>query len=80
MKDPNVSNIIKLGGIDPILVKEIAPTAFQKIPTLKNVKLIALRKSIPKVLINNIVINNPVPEDIEPFKIPTKKTSATNLN
>ena len=39
-----------------------------------------LRKSIPNVLINKSVINRPVPEDIEPFKIPIKKTINANLN
>ena len=79
-KDPNISTINKFGGIDPILVKEIAPTAFQKIPTVKNVKLTALRKSIPYVLINNIVTNKPLPEEIEPFKIPIIKIRIANLN
>ena len=35
---------------------------------------------IPNVLINKSVINRPVPEDIEPFKIPIKKTINANLN
>ena len=60
-------------GTDPILIKEIAPEKFQKIPTVKNVKLIARRKSIPKVFIKSIVTSNPVPEEIEPFKIPIRK-------
>ena len=60
-------------GIDPILVKKTAPIKFQNIPTVKNVKLMARRKSIPKVLIKSIVTSNPVPEEIEPFKIPIKK-------
>ena len=42
-------------GTDPILIKEIAPVKFQKIPTEKNVNLIARRKSIPKVFIKSIV-------------------------
>ena len=66
-------------GIDPILIKETAPVKFQKIPTVKNVKLIARRKSIPKVFIKSIVTSNPVPEEIEPFKIPIKKIKIKNL-
>ena len=64
--------------IDPILLKKIAPVKFQKIPTVKNVKLTARRKSIPKVLIKRIVTSNPVPEEIEPFKMPIKKIKIKN--
>ena len=66
-------------GTVPILLKNIAPVKFQKIPTVKNVKLIARRKSIPKVFIKSIVTSKPVPEEIEPFKIPIKKTIIKNL-
>ena len=66
-------------GTVPILLKKIDPVKFQKIPTVKNVKLTALRKSIPKVFIKSIVTSNPVPEEIEPFKIPIKKTKTKNL-
>ena len=41
----NKINIFK--GSIPILLKKIAPVRFQKIPTVKKVKLIARRKSIP---------------------------------
>ena len=79
VKEP-IINIIKiLEGTDPILLKKIAPVKFQKIPTVRNVKLIARRKSIPKVFIRSIVISNPVPEEIEPFKIPTRKIKIKNL-
>ena len=79
VKEPinNKNNI--LGGTVPILLKKIAPVKFQKIPTVKNVKLIARRKSIPKVFIKSIVTSNPVPEEIEPFKIPIKKIKIKNL-
>ena len=64
---------------EPILLKIIAPVKFQKIPTVKKVKLTARRKSIPKVFIKSIVTNNPVPEEIEPFKIPIRKIKIKNL-
>ena len=64
----------------PILLKKNAPIAFQKIPTVKKVKLIALRKSILKIFINNIVTNNPVPEETEPLRIPIKNIGMINLN
>ena len=80
VKEPSVIRINRFKGTKPILLRIIAPTAFQKIPTVKKVMLIALRKSIPKVFINSKVTNNPVPEDIEPFKIPIKKISIANLN
>ena len=70
----------KFEGIDPILLRKNAPIAFQKIPTEKKVKLTALRKSILKILINKIVINNPVPEETEPLRIPIKKTGIINVN
>ena len=78
-KEPinNKNNIF--GGTVPILLKKIAPVKFQKIPTVKNVKLIARRKSIPKVFIKSIVTSNPVPEEIEPFKVPIKKIKIKNL-
>ena len=78
-KEPinNKNNIF--AGTVPILLKKIAPVKFQKIPTVKNVKLIARRKSIPKVFIKSIVTSNPVPEEIEPFKIPIKKIKIKNL-
>ena len=73
VKEP-INNIInRFEGIDPILLRIIAPIKFQKIPTVKNVKLIARRKSIPKVFIKRIVTSNPVPEEIEPFRIPIRK-------
>ena len=79
VKDP-IINIIKVcDANDPILLKKIAPVKFQKIPTVKNVKLIARRKSIPKVFIKSIVTSNPVPEEIEPFKIPIRKIKIINL-
>ena len=78
-KEP-IINIINISeGTDPILVKEIAPIRFQKIPTVKNVKLIARRKSISKVFIKSIVTSNPVPEEIEPFNIPMRKIKIKNL-
>ena len=43
-------------GILPTLARKNAPIAFQKMPTVKKVELIALRKSILKVLINKIKI------------------------
>ena len=66
-------------GTDPILIKEIAPVKFQKIPTEKNVNLIARRKSIPKVFIKSIVTSNPVPEEIEPLNNPIRKINIRNL-
>jgi len=63
----------------PILLKKNAPVKFQKIPTVKNVKLIARIKSILNVFIKSIVTNNPVPEEIEPFKIPIRKIEIKNL-
>tara|TARA_Y100000991_G_scaffold31743_1_gene20309 strand:+ start:556 stop:975 length:420 start_codon:yes stop_codon:yes gene_type:complete len=67
-------------GIEPILIRKNAPIAFQKIPTVKKVKLIALRKSILKIFSNKIVTNKPVPEDTEPLRIPIKKIGITNFN
>ena len=78
-KEPIINIINKFEEIDPILVRKIAPVKFQKIPTVRNVKLIALRKSIPKVLIRSIVTSKPVPEEIEPFIIPIMKTKIKNL-
>ena len=78
-KEPIINIINKFEETDPILLRKIAPVKFQKIPTVRNVKLIALRKSIPKVLIRRIVTSNPVPEEIEPFIIPIKKTKIKNL-
>ncbi len=78
-KEPIINNINIFEGTDPNLVKKTAPIKFQKIPTVKNVKLIALRKSISKVFIKSIVTNNPVPEEIEPFKIPIRKIKTKNL-
>ena len=75
-----IINIIKIfEGTEPILVKKTAPIKFQKIPTVKNVKLIARRKSIPKEFIKSIVTSNPVPEEIEPFKTPIRKIKIKNL-
>ena len=79
VKEPIINNINIFEGIDPILLKKTAPVKFQKIPTVKNVKLIARRKSISKVLIKSIVTSNPVPEEIEPFKIPIRKIKIKNL-
>ena len=62
-------------GKIPILLKKNAPKAFQKIPTVKKVKLTALRKFIWKVLIKRTVTNKPVPEETDPFRIPIKKIS-----
>ena len=39
----------------------------------------ARRKSISKVFIKSIVTSNPVPEEIEPFKIPIRKRKTKNL-
>ena len=79
VKEPiiNTNNIFK--GTDPILAKKTAPTKFQKIPTVKNVILIARRKSISKVFIKSIVTSKPVPEEIEPFNIPIRKIKIKNL-
>ena len=79
VKEPIIKTINIFKGTDPILAKETAPTKFQKIPTVKNVKLIARRKSISKVFIKSIVTSNPVPEEIEPFKIPIRKIKIKNL-
>ena len=78
-KEPIINIINKFEGTEPILLRKIAPVKFQKIPTVRNVKLIARRKSIPKVLIRSIVTSNPVPEEIEPFIIPIRKTKIKNL-
>ena len=78
-KEPIINIINKFGGTDLILLRKIAPVKFQKIPTVRNVKLIARKKSIPKVLIRSIVTSNPVPEEIEPFIIPIRKTKMKNL-
>ena len=79
VNEPTISSISKFEGTGPTLLKNIAPVKFQKIPTVKNVKLTARRKSIPKVFIKSIVTNNPVPEEIEPFKIPIRKIKNKNL-
>ena len=79
VKEPINNNNNMFEGSDPILLKNIAPVKFQKIPTVKNVKLMARRKSIPKVFIKSIVTSNPVPEEIEPFKIPIRKIKIKNL-
>ena len=80
VKEPIINNTNIFDGTDPILLKKTAPVKFQKIPTVKNVKLIARRKSNPRVFIKSIVTSNPVPEEIEPFKIPIKKIKNKNLN
>ena len=46
VKEPIINTINIFEGTDPILAKKTAPTKFQKIPTVKNVILIARRKSI----------------------------------
>ena len=79
VKEPTIKIISVFDGIIPILLKKIAPVKFQKIPTVRNVKLIARRKSIPKVFIKSIVTSNPVPEEIDPFKIPIRKIKIKNL-
>ena len=79
VKEPIINIINIFEGTDPTLLRKIAPVKFQKIPTVRNVKLIALRKSIPKVLIKSIVTSNPVPDEIEPFKIPIRKINIKNL-
>ena len=73
VKEPIIKTINTFEGTDPILAKKTAPIKFQKIPTVKNVILIARRKSISKVFIKSIVTSNPVPEEIEPFNIPIRK-------
>ena len=80
VKEPIINTINIFGGTDPILAKKTAPTKFQKIPTVKNVILIALRKSISKVFIKSIVTSKPVPEEIEPFNIPIRKIIRMNLS
>ena len=79
VNEPIISIINIFEGTDPILVKKTAPIKFQKIPTVKNVILMARRKSISKVFINSIVTTNPVPEEIEPFNIPIRKIKIKNL-
>ena len=79
VKEPIINTINIFEGTDPILAKKTAPIKFQKIPTVKNVILIARRKSISKVFIKSIVTSNPVPEEIEPFKIPMRKIKIENL-
>ena len=79
VKEPIINNINIFEGIDPILLKKTAPVKFQKIPTVKKVKVIARRKSILNVFIKSIVTSNPVPEEIEPFKIPVRKIKIKNL-
>ena len=79
VKEPIIKTINKFNGTDPILAKNNAPTKFQKIPTVKKVILMALRKSISKVFIKSIVTSNPVPEEIEPFNIPIRKIKIKNL-
>ena len=79
VKEPIINIINIFEGTEPILVKKTAPIKFQKMPTVKNVKLIARRKSISKVLIKSIVTSNPVPEEIEPFKMPIRKIKIKNL-
>ena len=79
VKEPIINTINIFEGTDPILDKKIAPTKFQKIPTVKNVILIARRKSISKDFIKSIVTSNPVPEEIEPFNIPIRKIKVKNL-
>ena len=78
-KEPIINNINIFKGTDAMLIKKIAPVKFQKIPTVMNVKLTARRKSMPKVFIRSIVTSNPVPEEIEPFKIPIRKIKIKNL-
>ena len=79
IKEPIINNINKFEETEPIWLKKIAPVKFQKIPTVKKVKLIARRKSIPKVFIKSTVTINPVPEEIEPFNIPIRKIKIKNL-
>ena len=79
VKEPIINTINIFVGTDPILAKKTAPIKFQKIPTVKNVILIARRKSISKVFIKSIVTSNPVPEEIEPFNIHIRKIKIKNL-
>jgi len=79
VNEPIINNINIFEGTEPILAKKTAPTKFQKIPTVKNVILIARRKSISEVFIKSIVTSNPVPEEIEPFNIPIRKIKIKNL-
>ena len=79
VKEPIINSINIFEGTEPILVKKTAPIKFQKIPTVKNVKLIARRKSISKVFIKSIVKSKPVPEEIEPFKMPITNIKIKNL-
>ena len=79
VKEPTINRINKFEETVSILFKKIAPVKFQKIPTVKNVILIARRKSISKVFIKSIVTSNPVPEEIEPFNIPIRKIKIKNL-
>ena len=79
VKEPIINTINTFEGTDPILAKKTAPIKFQKIPTVKNVILIARMKSISKVFIKSIVTSNPVPEEIEPFNIPIRKIKIKNL-
>ena len=79
VKEPIINSINIFEGRVPILVKKTAPIRFQKIPTVKNVTLIARTKSISKVFIKSIVTSNPVPEEIEPFKMPIRKIKIKNL-
>ena len=78
-KEPNIRILRIFKGKGIILLRAIAPAAFQKIPTVRKVILIELRKSRPNVWINKIVTNKPVPEEIEPFKIPIIKAIELNL-
>ena len=80
VKEPIINTINRSEGTDPILAKKTAPIKFQKIPTVKNVILMARRKSISKVFIKSIVTSNPVPEEIEPFNTPIRKIKIKNLN
>ena len=79
VKDPkiNINKIFEETG--PNLLKNTAPVKFQNIPTVKNVRLIARRKSIRKVFIKSIVKSNPVPDEIELFKMPIRKINIKNL-
>ena len=79
VNEPIINTINIFEGTDPIRAKKTAPTKFQNIPTVKNVILMALRKSISKVFIKRIVTSNPVPEEIEPFNIPMRKIKIKNL-
>ena len=48
-KEPNIKIIKIFKGNGPILLRDIAPAAFQKIPTERKVILIELKKSRPNV-------------------------------